>query len=173
VLLALGDRRPQIDPEAWVAPTATVAGDVTVGARSSIWYGATLRADTDPIVIGAGSNVQDGSVLHADPGFPLRLGDGVTVGHLVMLHGCTIDDDVLVGIGAVVLNGARIGAGSLIAAGALVTQGTEIPPRSMVMGSPAKVRRELTDDDVAGIRLNAEHYRELVAMHRTATPLGT
>ena len=157
---------PEIDPEAFVAPTAVVVGKVTMGPRSSIWYGAVARADAEVIEIGADSNVQDGSTLHSDPGFPLVLGRGVTVGHGVVLHGCRVDDDVLVGMGSTVLNGAHIGSGSIIAAGAVVMQGMEVPPNSLVAGVPAKVRRQTTEDDVAAIRANAVSYTDRLARHR-------
>jgi carbonic anhydrase/acetyltransferase-like protein (isoleucine patch superfamily) len=157
---------PAIDEQAFVAPTAVVVGKVTMGARSSIWYGAVARADAEVIEIGADSNVQDGSTLHSDPGFPLVLGERVTVGHGVVLHGCRVEDDVLVGMGSTVLNGAHIGSGSIIAAGAVVTQGTEIPPNSLVAGVPAKVRRQTTEDDLAAIRANAASYTDRLDRHR-------
>jgi carbonic anhydrase/acetyltransferase-like protein (isoleucine patch superfamily) len=157
---------PDIDPEAFVAPTAVLVGKVTMGPRSSLWYGAVARADSEVIEIGADSNVQDGSTLHSDPGFPLELGRGVTVGHGVVLHGCRVEDDVLVGMGSTVLNGARIGSGSIIAAGAVVMQGAEIPPNSLVAGVPAKVRRQTTEDDVAAIRANAASYTDRLDRHR-------
>ena len=151
---------PVIHPEAFLAPTSVVVGAVTMGARSSIWYGAVARADLEVIEIGADSNVQDGCTLHSDPGFPLVIGRGVTVGHRVVLHGARVDDDVLVGMGSVVMNGAHIGSGSIIAAGAVVTQGTQVPPRSLVAGVPAKVLRQTTDDDLLHIRGNAVSYTD-------------
>jgi carbonic anhydrase/acetyltransferase-like protein (isoleucine patch superfamily) len=157
---------PQIDPTAWVAPSASVIGRVELQARASVWYGAVLRGDNDPIVIGEGSNVQDGSVLHTDLGMPLRLGRDVTVGHQVMLHGCTVEDGALIGIQAVVLNGAVIGAGSLVAAGALVPEGKVFPPGVLIMGSPAKVVRELSPEQVARMKLGALHYVEQAQRHR-------
>jgi carbonic anhydrase/acetyltransferase-like protein (isoleucine patch superfamily) len=162
---------PRIDPEAFVAPTAVVVGAVTMGPRSSIWYGAVARADFETIEIGEGSNVQDGCTLHSDPGFPLVLGRGVTVGHRVVLHGAHIDDDVLVGMGSVVMNGARIGSGSIVAAGAVVTQGTEVPPGSVVAGIPARVVRQATEDDLTHIRLNAASYTERLATARRVRPV--
>jgi carbonic anhydrase/acetyltransferase-like protein (isoleucine patch superfamily) len=165
LVLAFGDAAPVVDPSAWLAPTATLVGDVTVGPRSSIWYSAVLRADQDAITLGARSNVQDGSVLHTDPGFVLRVGDGVSVGHRAVLHGCTVEDDVLVGMGAVVMNGAVIGAGSLVAAGTVVLAGTQVPAGSLVAGLPGKVRRALTDDERAAVRRNADHYVGLAARH--------
>ena len=157
---------PDIDPEAFVAPTAVVVGKVTMGPRASLWYGAIARADAEVIEIGADSNVQDGSTLHSDPGFPLVIGRGVTVGHGVVLHGCRVDDDVLVGMGSTVLNGAHIGSGSIIAAGAVVMQGADIPPNSLVAGVPAKVRRQTTEDDVAAIKANAVSYTDRLDRHR-------
>ena len=157
---------PDIDPEAFVAPTAVVVGKVTMGPRASIWYGAIARADSEVIEIGADSNVQDGSTLHSDPGSPLVIGRGVTVGHNVVLHGARVDDDVLVGMGSTVLNGAHIGSGSIIAAGAVVMQGAEIPPNSLVAGVPAKVRRQTTEDDVAAIKANAVSYTDRLDRHR-------
>ena len=133
---------PKIDEDAFVAPTAVVVGAVTLGSRASIWYGAIARADQEVIVIGPDSNIQDGCSLHSDPRSPLLVGRGVTVGHRVVLHGAQVDDDVLVGMGSVVMNGARIGTGSIVAAGAVVTPGTTVPPRSVVAGVPAKVVRK-------------------------------
>ena len=149
-----------------MAPTAVVVGRVTMGPRASIWYGAIARADAEVIEIGADSNVQDGAALHSDPGSPLVIGRGVTVGHNAILHGCLIGNNTLIGMGAIVLNGARIGAGSLVAAGAVVPQGAVIPPRSLVAGVPGKVRRELSDDEVAGNRTNAQVYEHLSELHR-------
>ncbi|WP_369135016.1 gamma carbonic anhydrase family protein [Modestobacter sp. I12A-02662] len=163
---------PEIDEQAFVAPTAVVVGKVTMGPRSSIWYGAVARADAEVIEIGADSNVQDGSTLHSDPGFPLVLGERVTVGHGVVLHGCRVDDEVLVGMGSTVLNGAHIGTGSIIAAGAVVTQGTEIPPNSLVAGVPAKVRRQTNEDDVAAIKANAVSYTDRIDRHRAVRRLS-
>ncbi|MGY1729545.1 gamma carbonic anhydrase family protein [Geodermatophilus sp. SYSU D01062] len=162
---------PAIDEEAFVAPTAVVVGAVTMGPRSSIWYGAVARADHEVIEIGEGSNVQDGSTLHSDPGFPLVLGRGVTVGHRVVLHGARVDDDVLVGMGSIVMNGAHIGSGSIVAAGAVVTQGTVVPPGSLVAGVPAKVLRPTTDDDLTHIRLNAASYTERLDAARKVRPV--
>jgi carbonic anhydrase/acetyltransferase-like protein (isoleucine patch superfamily) len=162
---------PRIDPEAFVAPTAVVVGAVTMGPRSSIWYGAVARADGERIEIGPGSNVQDGCTLHADPGFPLVVGRGVTVGHNVVLHGARIDDDVLVGMGSIVMNGAHIGSGSIVAAGAVVTQGTEVPPGSVVAGVPAKVVRQATEDDRTHITRNAANYTERLPAARKVRPV--
>ena len=162
---------PDIDDDAFVAPTAVVVGAVTMGPRSSIWYGAVARADAEAIVIGPDSNVQDGCTLHSDPGFPLVLGRGVTVGHRVVLHGARIDDDVLVGMGSVVMNGAHIGSGSIVAAGAVVTQGTTVPPGSVVAGIPAKVVRQAGDDDRAHITGNAASYTERLPTARRVRPV--
>lgn len=168
LILPIAGHAPQLHPQSWVAPNATLIGRVTLAAGSSAWYGAILRAEAEPIEIGAGTNIQDGVTIHVDPGFPARIGAGVSVGHNAVLHGCTVEDDSLIGMGAVVLNGATIGAGSLVAAGAVVPQGAVIPPRSMVAGVPGKVRRELSDDEVANIRTNAQLYQELVKLHRDA-----
>ena len=162
---------PKIDSEAFVAPTAVVVGAVTMGPRSSIWYSAVARADFETIEIGADSNVQDGCTLHSDPGFPRVLGRGVTVGHRVVLHGARVDDDVLVGMGSVVMNGAHIGSGSIVAAGAVVTPGTVVPPSSVVAGVPAKVVRQATDDDLAHIQANAASYYDRLASARKVRPV--
>lgn len=159
-------RQPVVDPSAWIAPGAVLVGDVTLGPEASVWYTAVLRGDGDSITVGARSNVQDGCVFHADPGFPLVLGDGVSVGHRAVLHGCTVEDDVLVGMGAIVMNGARIGTGSVVGAGAVVSAGVQVPPRSLVLGLPAKVRREVTDDEHEGILRNATGYVERLVHYR-------
>lgn len=169
-LIALPEREaPDVAELAWVAPGAQLIGRVTLHEKASVWYNAVLRADNEPIVIGERSNIQDNCSCHVDTGFPLTLGSGVSVGHNAVLHGCTIEDDVLVGMHATVMNGAVIGAGSLVAAGALVTEGMVVPPRSLVAGVPAKVRRELSDEEVAGIRHNAEVYLEHLELHRAGT----
>ncbi len=144
----------------WVAPNAAVMGNVLMEEDSSVWFGATVRADNEQMRIGKRSNIQDGSVLHSDPGQPLTIGADVTIGHMVMLHGCTIGDGTLIGIGSTILNGAKIGKGSLIGAHALVTEGKEIPDGVLVMGSPAKVVRELSPEDSAALRFSAHHYVE-------------
>lgn len=154
----LGEWQPDIAESAWVAESAQVVGRVTLEEDVSIWFNAVLRGDSEHLHIGRGTNIQDGSVLHADHGFPLVLGEGVTVGHQVMLHGCQVGDHSLIGIGAVVLNGARIGKNCLVGAGALVTEGKEFPDGSLIMGSPAKVTRELTPEQVAGLKASAAHY---------------
>ncbi|WP_072802781.1 gamma carbonic anhydrase family protein [Rhodococcoides yunnanense] len=169
-VLALDAGTPRIDSEAWVAFNATVVGRVNIGPSAGIWYSAVLRAEYEDITIGSGSNLQDGVVAHVDPGFPLTVGENVSVGHNAVLHGCTIGDGSLVGMGAVIMNGAVVGEGSLIAAGALITENAQIPPRSLVAGVPGKVRRELTDDEVAHNGANAAVYRELAKAHRTARP---
>jgi carbonic anhydrase/acetyltransferase-like protein (isoleucine patch superfamily) len=169
MLISLPDRTPAIHETAWIAPNATVIGSAVMEQDSSLWFSAVIRADGDTITIGRGSNVQDGCVLHADRGVPLRLGAGVTVGHNAVLHGCTVDDDVLIGMGAIVLNGATIGSGSIVGAGAMIPEGTQIPPNSMVLGLPGKVRRETTDAEREGIRANARFYVDRVAEYPTTT----
>lgn len=154
-------KKPEISEKAYIAPSADIIGDVVIKENGSVWYQAVVRADNDRIEIGSGSNVQDSCVLHADAGYPVKIGDYVTVGHGAIIHGCEIGDNTLVGMGAIILNGAKIGKNCLIAAGALVTQGKEIPDGSMVMGSPAKIRRELTKEEIAGNRESAEEYIEL------------
>jgi carbonic anhydrase/acetyltransferase-like protein (isoleucine patch superfamily) len=157
-IYALDGVAPQVDPSAWVADSAQVMGAVTLGADASIWFGTVVRGDTETITIGRGSNIQDGSVMHADVGKPIVVGNHVTVGHKVMLHGCTIGDESLIGIGAVVLNGAKIGRNCLVGAGALVTEGKEFPDGSMIIGSPAKAVRQLTPEQMEGLRWSARHY---------------
>jgi carbonic anhydrase/acetyltransferase-like protein (isoleucine patch superfamily) len=159
---SLGDATPELpsEDEYWIAPTAAVMGRVILRRNASIWWGATLRGDNDPIEIGENSNVQDGSVLHTDTGSPLTLGANVTVGHMVMLHGCTIGDNSLVGIGSIILNGARIGRNCLIGANSLITEGKEIPDNSLVMGAPGKVVRELSEAQARSVALGAQHYVE-------------
>lgn len=149
---------PQLAESAWVADNARVIGQVLLGEDSSVWFGCTVRGDTESIVIGRGSNIQDGSVLHADVGLPLTIGEHVTVGHQVMLHGCTIGDESLIGIGAVVLNGARIGKHCLVGAGSLVTEGKQFPDGSMIIGSPARVVKSLSPEQIEGLRWSARHY---------------
>jgi carbonic anhydrase/acetyltransferase-like protein (isoleucine patch superfamily) len=168
LIATVSGRTPDVDRDAFVAPTAVVLGSVTLAAGSSVWYHAVLRGDCESITIGENSNIQDNSTVHADPGFPAVIGRGISVGHNAVLHGCTVEDDVLVGMGATVLNGARIGAGSLVAAGALVPQGMQVPPNSLVAGVPAKVKRELSEQDRAEIKLNAEWYVNLSGEHRAA-----
>ncbi|MGA5465685.1 gamma carbonic anhydrase family protein [Mycobacterium sp. NPDC050041] len=169
LILALRGHTPKLHAESWIAPNAAVIGQVSLAARASVWYGATLRAEVEPIEIGFGSNIQDGVTVHCDPEFPVCIGSAVSVGHNAVLHGCTIDEGCLIGMGAVILNGAHIGAGSLVAASALIPQGAVIPPRSLVTGVPGKVRRELSDAEVAANRYNAEVYQRLIDHHRGAT----
>ena len=167
MLLQLDDRRVVAeDDEYWVADSATVMGSVLLKKGASVWFNAVLRGDTELITVGENSNVQDGSVLHTDPGCPLVIGANVTVGHKVMLHGCEIGDNSLIGINAVVLNRARIGRNCLIGANTLITEGKEIPDNSMVMGSPGKVVRELTEQEIAGLEASASHYRKNAARFR-------
>ena len=155
---------PRVADSAWVADSAQLMGNVVLGEGASVWFGTVVRGDTECITIGAGSNIQDASVLHADHGQPLVVGERVTVGHKVMLHGCTIGDESLIGIGAIVLNGARIGKNCLVGAGALVTEGKEFPDGSMILGSPAKVVRQLTPEHMQALRQSALHYQQ--NMHR-------
>ena len=145
-------------PTAFIAPGAVVLGDVTIGEQSSVWFGAVIRGDTETITIGRQTNVQDGCILHADAGYPCSLGDRVTLGHGAIVHGATVDDDVMIGMRAVVMNGAHIGRGSLVAVGAIVLEGAVVPPGSVVMGAPAVVKRQVTEKDVARIQHAAEHY---------------
>lgn len=168
LILALLGNSPRIHPESWVAPHAAVLGNVTLAEKASVWYSATVRAEFEPIVIGAGSNIQDSVTIHTDPGFPVSIGQRVTVGHNAILHGCTVEDDCLIGIGAIVGNGATIGEKSLVAPGAVVPQGMTVPPRSMVAGIPAKVRRELSDDEIAANTINGQAYEYLLGVHRDA-----
>jgi len=146
--------------ENWIAPNASIIGDVTLEKNTSIWFNATLRGDVENIYVGEGSNIQDGSVLHTDPGCPLKIGKDVTIGHLVMLHGCTIGDNSLIGIGAVILNNAKIGKNCIIGAKALITENKEIPDNSLVIGSPGKVIRLVTKEEVKSINENAIHYQK-------------
>ena len=154
----LDDLTPLIDPTAWVADNAQVLGRVSLAEHSSVWFGVVIRGDTDSITIGRGSNIQDNSVLHADHGMPLVVGEHVTVGHQVMLHGCTIGDNSLIGIGAVVLNGAKIGKNCLVGAGALVTEGKEFADGSLILGSPAKAVKPLSEAQISALKLSAQHY---------------
>ncbi len=163
---SLCNRQPVLGHEAWVAPNATVIGDVRLGDNASIWWNAVARGDNDTITIGAGSNIQDGSVLHVDAGVPLSIGDNVTVGHQVMLHGCTIGDESLIGIKSVILNKAVIGRHCIIGANSLIPEGKVIPERSLVMGSPGKVVRQLSDEEVARLLLAAQGYVENARRYR-------
>jgi carbonic anhydrase/acetyltransferase-like protein (isoleucine patch superfamily) len=166
LLVPFGSFTPSIDETAWVAPNATLVGAVTLGARASVFYGAVVRGDTDAIVIGEGSNIQDNVSMHTDSGLVLTVGSGVSVGHGAVLHGCTIEDDCLIGMHATVLNRAVVGAGSLVAAGAVVLENAVIPPGSLVAGVPARVVRSLSDDEKQRLIANAQHYLELSAAHR-------
>lgn len=159
---SLGDIAPNLpsEDEYWIAPTASVMGNVVLEQNASVWWGAVVRGDNDPITIGRGSNIQDGSVLHTDAGIPLTIGANVTVGHMVMLHGCSIGDGSLIGIGSIILNGAKIGKNCLIGAGALITEGKEIPDNSMVVGAPGKIIREVSEHQAMILQASALHYVE-------------
>ena len=157
-LLPFENTEPAVAETAWIAENAMLIGRVTVEAGASVWFGAVMRGDTDDLSLGAGSNLQDNVVVHADPGSPAVIGAGVSVGHGAVIHGCRIEDGSLIGMNATVLNRAVIGAESLVAAGSVVLEGTVIPPRSLVAGVPAKVRRPLTDDEVAAMKVNADTY---------------
>lgn len=162
----LSYRAEQVDPSAWLAPNCTVLGDVTIGAESSVWFGAVVRADSEPVTIGRRTNVQDLCVLHADPGFPCVVGADVTIGHGAIVHGARVADRVMIGMRAVVLNGAQIGENSVIGAGTVVTEGMLVPPRSLVLGVPGKVRREVTAEEVVRLERAAQHYAELARGQR-------
>ena len=157
---ALGELSPTLYADSWVAPGAHVMGHVILGEGVGIWFGATLRGDNEPITVGAGTNIQENTVCHTDMGFPLTIGENCTIGHKAILHGCTIGDASLIGMGATVLNGARIGKNCLIGAGALITEGKEIPDGSLVVGAPGKVRRDLTEEEIAGLYASAEGYQQ-------------
>ena len=163
----LGDLTPSIHPTAWVADSAQIIGQVVLEENVSVWFGAVLRGDNDLISIGKGSNIQENSVLHIDRGHPLVLGENVTIGHQVMLHGCTIGDNSLVGIGAVVLNDARIGKNCLVGAGSLVTEGKEFPDGSLIMGSPARAVRQMSPEQIEGLKMSAQHYINNASRYRT------
>jgi carbonic anhydrase/acetyltransferase-like protein (isoleucine patch superfamily) len=166
MLYQLDGVAPELAEDAWVAPTAVLVGRVILARGASVWWGAVLRGDNEPITIGPGSNVQDGCVLHTDPGFPLTIGESVTIGHQAMLHGCTIGDGALVGIGAVVLNGATVGEGALLGARSLLAEGKSVPPGTLALGAPARVVRELTEEERARIREGSRHYVENAARYR-------
>lgn len=159
-LYALADKSPSVAEDTWVAPDANVIGNVILDEGASVWFGATLRGDNEVIHIGAGTNVQENTVMHTDMGFPLVIGEGCTIGHKVMLHGCTIGDNSLIGMGATVLNGAKIGKNCLIGAGALITEGKEIPDGSLVMGAPGKVVRQLDEAAFNSLKMSALHYQD-------------
>jgi len=162
---------PQLGKGAWVAPSADLIGDVRLGNRCSVWFGAVIRADNTPIILGEETNFQDGAIGHSDPGAPLTLGARVTVGHQAILHGCTIEDEALIGMGARVLNSAVIGAQCILGAGALVTEGKVFEPRTLIVGSPARAVRSLNDEQVALLRLSAAHYAEKAARYATGLRL--
>ena len=167
LLLPFGDKKPVLGPDVFVAPNASLIGDVTLGARVSIWYACVLRGDVHSIVVGDDSNVQAGVVMHGTLGeWPVVVGRRVSNGHSATIHGCVLEDDVLIGIGARILDGARIGAGSLVAAGALVREGTIVPPRSLVVGVPAVVKRELNEREIEIVRRTPGRYRDLARAHR-------
>lgn len=173
-LFALGDKAPDVHDDTWVAPSANVIGQVVLEEAASVWFGSTIRADHEEIRIGAGTNVQENCVFHVDDGYPLTIGRGCTIGHKVMLHGCVIGDNTLIGMGATVLNGARIGQNCLIGAGALITERKHIPDNSLVMGVPGKVVRTLEEDAIASLRASAQHYQDNMRLFRdTLKPLGT
>lgn len=165
-ILALADKSPTVTGTNWIADTAVVIGDVHLGEYANIWWGAVIRGDNDPIHIGANSNIQDGSVLHTDEGVPMHIGDNVTVGHMVTLHGCTIGDGSLIGIGSIVLNRAVIGKYSLVGANTLIPEGKVYPERSLIVGSPGKVVRALSDEEVARLQASAKHYVDNAARYR-------
>lgn len=166
-IYALGERTPQLGEGCWVADNATVIGDVHLGARTSVWFGAIIRGDNEPIIIGDDTNIQDGAILHNDKDIPLTIGAHVTVGHMAMLHGCTIGDGSLIGIGSVILNRAVIGRGCIVGANTLIPEGKVFPDKVLIVGSPGKVVRELSDEDVARLKKSAEHYVDNAARYRT------
>lgn len=156
---AVGDRAPRVADGVFIAPNATLIGDVIIEDGASVWFGVVMRGDVDSISVGRGSNVQDLTVVHCDPGMPVRVGENVTIGHSCIIHGCTIEENCLIGMGSTVLNGARIGANSLVGAGSLVTEGKEFPPGSVIMGRPAKVVRQVSEIELARIRRGSEFYQ--------------
>jgi carbonic anhydrase/acetyltransferase-like protein (isoleucine patch superfamily) len=166
LIVSLSDHSPEIGPGAYVHDAACVIGRVSLGRDVSVWPNATIRGDTDRIAVGAATNVQDGAVLHADAGSPCTIGRAVTIGHLACVHGCTVEDEVLVGIGAIILNGSVVGTGSIVGAGAVLPEGTIVPPGSLVLGTPGRVVRKITDAQRADIRRSAEHYVAMVDIHR-------
>lgn len=159
-ILPYKDKTPQIDPSAYIAPGAVVIGDVVISARASIWFNAVIRGDVEPIVIGEGTNIQDGTVVHTDPGYPCNVGKNVTVGHNAILHGCRIEQGVTIGMGATVLTGSAVGKSALVAAHALILEGAEVEPRTLVAGVPAKPRRTLSDDEIARLLNNTRRYQK-------------
>lgn len=167
-LLPYGEEFPKVPDSAFVAPGAYLIGAITLGEQASVWYGAVLRGDTEPVSIGARTNVQDGCILHADPGFPAVVGEDCVVGHRAVVHGCEVGDGCLVGMGATILNGAKISEGSIVAAGALVSEGKEFPPRSLIVGVPARRVKEVTGEQAKEIARGAETYVERAAGHRAS-----
>ena len=171
-LLSHGDDFPEVHETAFVAPGAFVIGAVVLGEQASVWYGAVLRGDTEPIKVGARSNIQDGCVLHADPGYPAIIGSDCVIGHRAILHGCEVGEGSLIGMGATVLNGAKIGEGSIVAAGALVPEGKEYPPRSLIVGVPARRVKEVTEEQRQGISRGVRNYIERSASHASRSEAG-
>jgi len=172
MLIAFPPYTPRVHPDAFVAPSAVLVGHIIVEAGASVWFHAALRAEDEPVTIREGSNVQDGCVAHTDPGYPVAVGRGATVGHRAVLHGCTIDDGALIGMGAVVLNGARVGAEALVGSGAVVPEGASVPPRTLFLGVPGRVVRDLTDADLARVRAGAAHYVERAQLYRALLGRG-
>ncbi len=172
MIYTLPQRAPEIHPRSYIAPSADLIGSVVIGEQASVWFNAVLRGDNDSIRIGARSNIQDGCVLHVDPGWPLHIGDEVTVGHNAMLHGCTIGDGCLVGIGSRVLNGAVVGARCIIGANTLITERKTFAEHSLILGSPGKVVRQLTDREIEGLHEYADHYVEKISLYRDAVSIG-
>ena len=170
-LYEIGGLAPQLAEGAWAAPSAELIGDVRLGERASVWFGAVIRADNTPIVLGEETNFQDGAIGHSDPGAPLTIGARVTVGHQAILHGCTVSDDCLIGMGARVLNGAFLGPGCLVGAGALITEGKRFGEGGLIVGSPARFIRPLTEAEKAGLRLSAAHYAEKAARYAAGLQL--
>lgn len=167
-MLPFGDAFPEVAASAWIAPGAFVVGEVHLGEESSVWYGAVLRGDTEPVWIGARTNVQDGCVLHADPGYPAVVGEGCVIGHNAVVHGCEIGAGSLVGMSATILNGVKIGEGSIVAAGAVVPEGKEFPPRSLIVGVPAKRVGDISEEQARDIERGAKTYVERAAAHRAS-----
>jgi carbonic anhydrase/acetyltransferase-like protein (isoleucine patch superfamily) len=171
-LYSLSDLQPTIAEGAWAAPSADLIGDVRLGARASVWFGAVLRGDNTPLILGEETNFQDGAVGHSDSDFPLRIGARVTVGHQAILHGCTVEDDCLIGMGARILNGAVIGSGCIVGAGALVTEGKKFDPGSLIVGAPARVVRHVTDGEKQALRWSAAHYAKKAARYAAELKLA-
>jgi carbonic anhydrase/acetyltransferase-like protein (isoleucine patch superfamily) len=164
-LYAIGDLKPQLGPGAWAAPSADLVGDIRLGARASVWFGAVLRGDNTPLILGEETNFQDGAIGHSDPGYPLTIGARVTVGHQAILHGCTVHDDCLIGMGARILNGAVIESECIVGAGALVTEGKRFERGSLIVGAPARVVRQVTEEERQMLRVSAAHYAEKAARY--------